>query len=117
MDENRPRPSWRRALALTLALAAAIEAVTLFLRFGLGLTAAENAPEFERRLLGGLRIHHGVVGALILVAAALMARWSEKWARRAAILGGALLLSDLVHHFLVLWPLTGSHQFDIYFPR
>ena len=32
------------------------------------------------------------------------------------ILAIGLVVSDLVHHFLVLWPLTGSPQFDLFYP-
>ena len=39
-------------------------------------------------------------------------------ARNATLLlGAALFLSDMVHHFLVLWPVTGSPQFDLVYPE
>jgi hypothetical protein len=31
------------------------------------------------------------------------------------VFGSALLFSDLAHHFLVLWPTTGSPQFDLFY--
>ena len=33
------------------------------------------------------------------------------------VIGIALALSDAVHHFLVLWPIVGSPQFDLVYPR
>ena len=30
--------------------------------------------------------------------------------------GAALLLSDVTHHFLVIWPITGHHDFDVTYP-
>jgi len=32
------------------------------------------------------------------------------------VVGWALLISDLTHHFAVLWPVTGSPQFDLVYP-
>jgi hypothetical protein len=32
------------------------------------------------------------------------------------ILAFSLIASDLIHHFLVLWPLTGSPHFDLTYP-
>ena len=31
-------------------------------------------------------------------------------------IGGALFASDLIHHFAVLWPVTGSPGFDLRYP-
>jgi len=28
-----------------------------------------------------------------------------------------LFLSDIVHHFLVLWPITGNPEFDLFYPK
>lgn len=94
---------------LTTALAAVLEAATVVLRFGAGLEAQAD-PVRLGTLTGGWRIHHGVAG-LLLLAAALPAR--RRPALRNALLaaGGALLLSDAVHHLLVLWPLTGDTGF------
>ena len=33
------------------------------------------------------------------------------------IVGLALIKSDLIHHFLVLWPITGRHEFDLVYPE
>ena len=101
---------WREVLGG----AAAIEAVTLALRFGAGLQSTRDTAALAG-LTGGWRFHHGYLGLLLLLLALFPAAGSP-WRRRAGIVGGALLLSDLVHHFLVLWPLTGSPQFDLRYP-
>jgi len=99
----------------TLALAALLEAATAFLRFGLGLEATRDTASTVGRLTFGIRIHHGMIGlTLLLVAAAVN---DETWKPRLIVLGGALAISDLVHHFVILWVATGSPQFDLLYPR
>jgi len=99
----------------TLLLAAVIEAVTVALRFGFGLEATRDTAASVGRLTFGYRIHHGLVGLLILLASAFVS--DAVWKRRLAILGGALALSDAIHHFVILWAVTGSPQFDLVYPR
>lgn len=41
-------------------------------------------------------------------------RWSVGWI--CFVVGVGLLSSDLIHHFLVLWPMTGSPDFDLVYP-
>lgn len=97
-----------------LALAAAMEAVTILFRFGFGLQATRDT-RWLRRLTFGLRIHHGYWGVLLLLAVPFMGAWPHL--REAAIvLGLGLAVSDLVHHFAVLWPITGSPEFDLRYP-
>lgn len=99
----------------TLGLAALFEAVTVFLRFGLGLEATRDTASTVGRLTFGVRIHHGMIGLAILLLSLYINDIS--WKRRAAIFGGALTVSDLVHHFVILWAATGSPQFDLLYPR
>jgi hypothetical protein len=63
-----------------------------------------------------LRIHHGYVG-LLLIIIALFIKKNYKVADFLIIVGGSLLLSDLVHHFIVLWFLYGSPEFDLTYPH
>lgn len=96
---------------LAAALTAIIELVTVVLRFDFGLQA-HTSTSWMAPLTLGFRIHHGYYGILMLVVAARVRR---RAALRNAlvILGAALFLSDMIHHFLVLWPLTGSPEFYI----
>ena len=85
------------------------EALTVFSRFGLAFESQRDTAALGQ-LTFGIRIHHGYLGILALGLAWLLR--GTPWRRNAAIvLGTALLVSDLVHHFAVLWPLTGTHQF------
>ena len=68
-----------------------------------------------RTLTFGLRIHHGYLG-LVLIVLAFLCR-SRSWRRWFLIIGVALVLSDLAHHFLVLWPITGQSDFDLFYPE
>ena len=101
----------------TLLLTLLIESVTLLFRFGFGLEATRDTASSVGRLTFGLRIHHGYIGLLLLpVAAYLRSRFPfSPWPSRLLALGGAMALSDFIHHFLVLWPVTGSPQFDLWY--
>ncbi len=101
----------RALLLYTLALALVMEAVTLFFRFGLHLESTRDT-RFLAGLTFGIRIHHGYVGLLMVLLAFIPARGAAL-RNGLILLGGALLLSDLIHHFLVLWPITGSPEFDL----
>ena len=115
------RSSLERLRALTLGqaalagsiLAIPIEAVTAGFRFGAGLQSTRDTA-WIARFTFGLRIHHGYVGLLLLLLASI---GTASRLRRNALLivGIALLFSDLFHHFLVLWPITGSPQFDLFY--
>jgi hypothetical protein len=62
----------------------------------------------------GLRIHHGYIGIFFL----LLGIPFPKGIRYAVwIVGIGLIVSDLMHHFLVLWPFVGSPQFDLVYPN
>jgi hypothetical protein len=105
---------WGPILALTLV----IEAVTAFFRFGLGLESTRDTANSIGRLTLGLRIHHGYIGVvLLLIGWWLWRRGHPPITRWLFIIGGSLALSDLVHHFIVLWWATGSPEFDLFYPR
>ncbi len=101
-----------RVHAIWIALLAAIvEGICCILRFGVGLQSTRDTAWFARFTLG-LRVHHGYVGALMVPVALLVLRRWPLLRRWTVYVGLAFVLSDLVHHFAVLWPLTGSPQFD-----
>lgn len=103
----------RQVLLWGLALAAVIEVVTAFTRFGLGMSATRDTT-WLAPLTGGLRIHHAYYG-LVLVAVSLLVK-GRFWKNALLIVGVGCFVSDMVHHFLVLWPITGSPQFDLMYP-
>jgi hypothetical protein len=90
------------------------EGITCLFRFGLGMESTRDTGEL-RRLTFGLRIHHGYLGVLLAGAAFLFPRgsWPRVWCLRVGV---ALVMSDLCHHFLVLWPITGDPHFDLTYP-
>jgi len=100
------------AILACLLLATAIELVTCLLRFGLHLEATRDTSALGG-LTFGLRIHHGYVGLAMMIVGLLLARGIVlRW---LLIVGAALVVSDLVHHFLILWLITGSPQFDLFY--
>jgi hypothetical protein len=111
-----PQLGLKQAVLCSAVLTALIEVVTVVLRFGLGLEASRDTASSVGRLTGGIRVHHGYFGLLaILVAIALLRRWPPV-GRWLLVVGAALVLSDLVHHFLVLWPIVGSPEFHRLYP-
>lgn len=79
------------------------EAVTLYLRFGLGATAAE----FNRTAPLVLQVHH-MFWSIPLLLAARACRQRPKLS--GALLGaaGGFIVSDLLHHFVVLPLMVGN---------
>lgn len=97
-----------------LIAAVAIEAITIALRFGLRLESTRDTAASIGMLTLGLRVHHGYIGVLLLPLG-----WCFPLGIRHAlwIIAIGLIVSDLMHHFLVLWPITGSPQFDFVYPQ
>ena len=65
----------------------------------------------------GLRIHHGYIGLLMLLGALLWIKSSSSRYHWIMVFGLSLIFSDLIHHFLVLWPITGSPEFHLVYPN
>ena len=107
-------------LPWAIGLTIAFEAVTILFRFGFKVQATRDTGKYVSRWTRGLRIHHGywgvpllllgIIGLGLSVGPGLAAAW-------LTIIGLALIKSDLMHHFLVLWPITGSHDFDLVYPE
>ena len=108
------RLSVGRVLLLGLFCAVLIEAVTVVLRFGMSLESTRDTAVIAA-YSGGLRIHHGYLGLMLAPIAACLRRPALRNLLLIVALG--LVASDLFHHFLVLWPLTGSPHFDVFYPK
>jgi len=103
--------SFIQVIAFGLILAVAIELFTVWSRFGLGLQSSRDT-EFIGILTFGIRVHHGYVGVLLIAFACTLI--ANMGVRNAMMMVGiGLVASDLIHHFLVLWPITGSPEFDL----
>ena len=103
---------WLWVLVLTVA----VEAFTCVLRFGLKLESTRDTASVLSGLTCGLRIHHSYIGGvMMLIASGLWERFAQL-AWWMLVTGLALFFSDMIHHFLVLWPIVGSPQFDLTYP-
>ena len=78
----------------------ALEGLTCLFRFGFKIRAAEKARLYAR-LTRGVRIHHGYVGVGVVLTGILLSP-TGPWQAPVLIVGFALLVSDLLHHFVVL---------------
>lgn len=99
------------ALVLTVLL----ELVTCVLRFGWDLQSTQRTASIGRMTLG-IRIHHSYPGMLAILVACWLWNRFPRASRWILVVGLALVLSDLVHHFIVLWIVTGDPQFDLVYP-
>jgi hypothetical protein len=95
-------------ILLTLATTVAFEVLTCAGRFFLGLRSCEIAPRYKRYTLG-VRIHHGYVGA-VAMPPSFMVSSDPVFSPVLLAVAAGLVLSDLVHHFVVLPLITG--EFD-----
>lgn len=104
----------RKPLMSGLVLTGPVEAITCFNRFVLGLRTKDHL-DLLTTLTFGLRIHHGYVGLAMLVvwaACAGVRRLRDRWWHSWLLAGGiACVLSDAVHHFIVLKLVTGCTEF------
>ncbi|MEM9415192.1 MAG: hypothetical protein AAGA29_06930 [Planctomycetota bacterium] len=111
------------AVLWTVGLTVLFEGVTVVFRFGFKLEATRDTAKYVARWTRGIRIHHGywgvplaLIGAGMLLAPAAPGAPGIGIAFWMLVLGLALIKSDLIHHFLVLWPITGSHDFHLRYP-
>lgn len=111
-----PEPGVKQVVFYAAALTVLIEGFTVLLRFGLHLEATRDTASTFGRLSGGIRIHHGYIGLLAVLIAAAVFRRRPLLGRWLVVVGIALILSDLVHHFLVLWPIVGRTEFYLFYP-
>jgi hypothetical protein len=100
---DREPSSWRRILIWAIAVAVIVEAITLWLRFGRGVQAAE----FNKSAPLLLQIHHMFWSVPLLIAAPFLLNRPRIFGPLIGISIG-LIASDLAHHFLVSPLLTGT---------
>jgi len=98
-----------------LILALAIEFFTIWCRFGLGLEATRDTAAI-RVFTFGLRLHHGYIGVILALIAWWFLRQDPGVRNIVLMISFGLVVSDLIHHFLVLWPVTGSPEIDLFYP-
>jgi hypothetical protein len=107
----------RNTLIWSAVLTVLFEAFTVLCRFGLNLESTRDTASTVGLITAGIRIHHSYLG-LVLVGIAL---WGLKAkpdiAKWALAIGVALVCSDAIHHFVVLWLTTGTPGFDLLYPH
>ena len=115
--QKRMDPTMSRRLWLQIAvLTAVLELLTVWLRFGLQFDSTRDTASTIGRITSGVRIHHGYCGAVMVLVAWGLSQTHPRIAWMGYVLGWSLMVSDVVHHLLVLWPITGSPQFDLFYP-
>lgn len=105
-----------------LAVGIVCEIITLIFRFYYGLESTRDTT-WIGNFTGNIRIHHGYIGIILILATIYKLRQNNNLSSSTLtsvhwllILGIGLLISDLTHHFIILWILTGDHQFDLVYP-
>lgn len=89
------------------------EVVTCILRFGFSLESTRDTASTIGRLTMGIRVHHSYLGVLCIALALGLEQKFPKSSFHLLTIGIGLFLSDLIHHFVVLWLITGNPQFDL----
>ena len=97
----------------SFGLTVVIELITVILRFGFKLESTRDTASTIGVLTHGIRIHHGYVGVLVVVIALFCLNALPLFSRWMLVSGTALICSDLIHHFVVLWLVVGSPEFDL----
>ena len=100
----------RQSVGWGIAFAFACELLTVILRFGFTLQSTRDS-QFLSELTFGYRIHHGYLGVALLLVSIVLSHSAMR--NLLIIIGLGLLISDAIHHLLVLWSITGSPEFDI----
>ena len=100
----------RQSIGRGIAFAFVCELLTVILRFGFELQSTRDT-QFLAELTFGFRIHHGYLGAALLLVSFVLTHSALR--NLLIIIGLGLLISDAIHHLVVLWPITGSPQFDM----
>lgn len=104
----------KKALFWAIITTVLIESACVIFRFGLGLTSTEQTRSTIGLITCGIRIHHGYIGVLMFVLWPFFIRKSKEFVNSIWFVSAfSLTISDLAHHFLVLWPLVGHHHFDL----
>ena len=105
-----------QVLLLTVGVTIFIEVLTLLGRFLIGIRAISDTPVRLQKLTFGYRLHHGYLGLGGLFMAGMIWSVGSHWLIWLMIGSIALLASDFIHHFCILWPMTGDHEFFLCFP-
>jgi hypothetical protein len=92
-----------------LFIALLVELITVIGRFGLHISMKDiwTGAMKKRGAKHWVHFHHAFFGIIVAIVALLIDT------PLGVSLGLGIALSDIIHHALVLWPLTGSPEFHI----
>ena len=113
IDQARANKS---LLLWATGLTIVFEVFTCVMRFAIKLESTRDTASTIGRLTCGIRIHHSYIGGLLMPLACAFWQKYPNAAWWILAIGLGLFFSDLIHHFLVLWPIYGSPQFDLVYP-
>ncbi len=115
MSESRSEKifSLREVNVKGLIWALVFELVTCVFRFGLALESTRDTASTIGRFTMGMRIHHSYIGIACIAAAFWLEPRSPRSSFHLLAIGIGLFASDMIHHFVVLWMITGNPQFDL----
>ncbi|WP_372740343.1 hypothetical protein [Neptunomonas sp.] len=98
------------------------EIITIIFRFYFGLESTRDTTIISQ-FTAGIRIHHGYIGFLLLLITGFkMVPPDANRHTKLSVshwlfsIGIGLILSDIAHHFIILWMTTGDPQFDLMYP-
>ena len=100
----------RQSIGRGITFAFACELLTVILRFGFKLQSTRDT-QFLSELTFGYRIHHGYAGVALLLITLVLSHSALR--NLQIIIGLGLVISDAIHHLVVLWSITGSPEFDL----
>ncbi|MFC1462884.1 hypothetical protein ACFLQU_04680 [Verrucomicrobiota bacterium] len=106
----------RQVAAWSAGLTVVIEVITAVMRFGLKMQSTRDTASTVGALTRGIRIHHGYIGLLAIIVAACLLKAAPALSRWVLVGGIALVASDLIHHFVVLWLVVGDPEFHLVYP-
>ncbi len=107
--------SKNKIILLSTLLTVLIEIICLVLRYGFGLESTKDTASTIGMITFGIRVHHGYIGLILLVLALIYRKNRTVLFDLILICGLGLFLSDIIHHFFVLWPIEGSPHFDLFY--
>ncbi len=107
--------SKNKIILYSIFLTVIIEIICLVLRYGFGLESSKDTASTIGMITFGIRVHHGYVGLILLVLAWVYRKKRTVLFDLILICGLGLFLSDIIHHFFVLWPIEGSPNFDMFY--
>lgn len=105
----------RQIIIWSLVGTAILELITVIMRFGFKLESTRDGASTIGVLTMGFRVHHGYIGLAMIAVCFALHRSGRPMPGWMLVAGVALFLSDMVHHFLVLWPIVGSPEFHFWY--